>query len=95
MDSKNVDDAEVFKAQAKQQLLEKQQLGIIEVLKYHKKSVIAGIGARFAENILYYMVVTFSISYLKLVVHKDTSQILLLMFGAHLIHFFIIPLWGI
>ncbi|MDO2311220.1 MFS transporter, partial [Escherichia coli] len=54
---KNVDDAEVFKeAQAKQQLLEKQQLGIIEVLKYHKKSVIAGIGARFAENILYYMV---------------------------------------
>lgn len=92
---KNVDDAEVFKeAQAKQQLLEKQQLGIIEVLKYHKKSVIAGIGARFAENILYYMVVTFSISYLKLVVHKDTSQILLLMFGAHLIHFFIIPVMG-
>ncbi|EPQ3736636.1 fosfomycin efflux MFS transporter AbaF [Acinetobacter baumannii] len=92
---KNVDDAEVFKeAQAKQQLLEKQQLGIIEVLKYHKKSVIAGIGARFAENILYYMVVTFSISYLKLVVHKDTSQILLLMFGAHLIHFFIIPFMG-
>lgn len=95
MDPKNVDDAEVFKeAQAKQQLLEKQQLGIIEVLKYHKKSVIAGIGARFAENILYYMVVTFSISYLKLVVHKDTSQILLLMFGAHLIHFFIIPFMG-
>ncbi|MDS7929495.1 fosfomycin efflux MFS transporter AbaF [Acinetobacter sp. V102_4] len=92
---KNVDDAEVFKeAQAKQQLLENQQLGIIEVLKYHKKSVIAGIGARFAENILYYMVVTFSISYLKLVVHKDTSQILLLMFGAHLIHFFIIPFMG-
>ncbi|EMI1840089.1 fosfomycin efflux MFS transporter AbaF, partial [Acinetobacter baumannii] len=35
-----------------------------------------------------------SISYLKLVVHKDTSQILLLMFGAHLIHFFIIPFMG-
>ena len=34
MDSKNVDDAEVFKeAQAKQQLLEKQQLGIIEGFK--------------------------------------------------------------
>jgi MFS family permease len=28
------------------------------------------------------------------VVHKDTSQILLLMFGAHLVHFFLIPLMG-
>ncbi|MBX9975672.1 fosfomycin efflux MFS transporter AbaF [Cytobacillus firmus] len=92
---KSVDDAPIFKeAQEKQSQLEKQQLGIIEVLKYHKKEIIAGIGARFAENILYYMVVTFSISYLKLVVNKDTSQILLLMFGAHAIHFFFIPLMG-
>ncbi|MDF2036411.1 fosfomycin efflux MFS transporter AbaF [Cytobacillus oceanisediminis] len=92
---KSVDDAPIFKeAQEKQAQLEKQQLGIIEVLKYHKKAIIAGIGARFAENILYYMVVTFSISYLKLVVDKDTSQILLLMFGAHAIHFFFIPLMG-
>jgi len=92
---KSVDDAPVFKeAQEKQAQLEKQQLGIIEVVKYHKKAIIAGIGARFAENILYYMVVTFSISYLKLVVNKDTTQILLLMFGAHAIHFFFIPLMG-
>jgi len=92
---KSVDDAPVFKeAQEKQAQLEKQQLGIIEVIKYHKKAIIAGIGARFAENILYYMVVTFSISYLKLVVNKDTTQILLLMFGAHAIHFFFIPLMG-
>ncbi|MBY0121736.1 fosfomycin efflux MFS transporter AbaF [Bacillus sp. S/N-304-OC-R1] len=92
---KSVDDAPIFKeAQEKQAQLEKQQLGILEVLKHHKKAIIAGIGARFAENILYYMVVTFSISYLKLVVDKDTSQILLLMFGAHAIHFFFIPLMG-
>lgn len=92
---KSVDDAPVFKeAQEKQAQLEKQQLGIVEVLRDHKKAVIAGIGARFAENILYYMVVTFSISYLKLVVEKDTSQILLLMFGAHAIHFFFIPIMG-
>ncbi|MEH7122505.1 fosfomycin efflux MFS transporter AbaF [Bacillus sp. JJ1532] len=92
---KSVDDAPVFKeAQEKQAKLEKQQLGIIEVLKDHKKAIIAGIGARFAENILYYIVVTFSISYLKLVVGKDTTQILILMFGAHAIHFFFIPLMG-
>lgn len=92
---KSVDDAPVFKeAQEKQAQLEKQQLGVVEVIKYHKKAIIAGIGARFAENILYYIVVTFSISYLKLVVNKDTTQILLLMFGAHAIHFFFIPLMG-
>ncbi|MED4203555.1 fosfomycin efflux MFS transporter AbaF [Neobacillus mesonae] len=92
---KSVDDAPVFKeAQEKQAQLEEQQLGIIEVIKYHKRAIVAGVGARFAENILYYMVVTFSISYLKLVVNKDTSQILLLMFGAHAIHFFFIPLMG-
>ncbi|MGE7869254.1 fosfomycin efflux MFS transporter AbaF [Bacillus paramycoides] len=92
---KSVDDAPIFKeSQEKQAQLEKQQLGIIEVIKDHKKAIIAGIGARFAENILYYIVVTFSISYLKLAVNKDTSQILLLMFGAHAIHFFLIPLMG-
>ncbi|PGM59510.1 MFS transporter [Bacillus cereus] len=92
---KSVDDAPIFKeSQEKQAQLKKQQLGIIEVIRDHKKAIIAGIGARFAENILYYIVVTFSISYLKLAVNKDTSQILLLMFGAHAIHFFLIPLMG-
>ncbi|GGZ86723.1 MFS transporter [Ignatzschineria indica] len=92
---KSVDDAPVFKeAQRQQALKAEKQLGIVEVLKYHKKAIAAGIGTRFVENILYYMVVTFSISYLKLVVHKDTTEILVMMFGAHLIHVFFIPLMG-
>lgn len=91
----SVDDAPIFKeAQARQALIQSEQLGVVEVLRHHWRSVLVGIGARFAENILYYTVVTFSITYLKLVVHKDTSQILLLMFGAHLLHFFMIPLMG-
>ena len=57
--------------------------------------MLIGIGARFAENILYYLVVTFSITYLKLVVEMDTSRILLLMFGAHFLHFCMIPLVGL
>ncbi|WP_024717752.1 fosfomycin efflux MFS transporter AbaF [Pseudomonas putida] len=90
-----VDDAPIFKeAQAKQQKLESQQLGVVEVVTKYWREVLIGIGACFAENILYYTVVTFSITYLKLVVHKDTSQILLLMFGAHLLHFFMIPAMG-
>ncbi len=91
----SVDDAPIFKeAQAKHDRSAQKQLGVVEVLKHHWRAVLVGIGARFAENILYYTVVTFSITYLKLVVHKDTSQILLLMFGAHLLHFFLIPLMG-
>lgn len=91
----SVDDAPIFKeAQARQALIQSEQLGVVEVLRHHWRSVLVGIGARFAENILYYTVVTFSITYLKLVAHKDTSQILLLMFGAHLLHFFMIPLMG-
>lgn len=90
-----VDDAPIFKeAQARQQHVQQAQLGVVEVVTRHWRAVLVGIGARFAENILYYTVVTFSITYLKLVVHKDTSQILLLMFGAHLLHFFMIPLMG-
>lgn len=90
-----VDDAPIFKeAQARQRQMAQQQLGVVEVLTKYWRQVLVGIGARFAENILYYTVVTFSITYLKLVVHKDTSQILLLMFGAHLLHFFMIPLMG-
>ncbi|WP_154605070.1 fosfomycin efflux MFS transporter AbaF [Arthrobacter sp. AQ5-05] len=90
-----VDDAPIFKeAQAAQSQGGKQQLGVLEVLRHHWRSVLIGIGARFAENILYYIVVTFSITYLKLVVEVDTSRILLLMFGAHALHFFMIPLMG-
>jgi MFS family permease len=90
-----VDDAPIFKeAQAAQAVDAKAQLGVVEVLRHHWRSVLVGIGARFAENILYYIVVTFSITYLKLVVGVDTSRILLLMFGAHALHFFLIPLMG-
>ena len=51
-------------------------------------------GLRFAENILYYLVVTFSITYLKVIVQTDTSRILLLLLVAHLIHFSVIPMVG-
>ncbi|WP_139005279.1 fosfomycin efflux MFS transporter AbaF [Arthrobacter crystallopoietes] len=90
-----VDDAPIFKeAQARQAELQESQPGVGHVLRYHWRAVLIGIGARFAENILYYIVVTFSITYLKLVVEMDTSKILLLMLGAHALHFFLIPLVG-
>ncbi|GAA3325329.1 fosfomycin efflux MFS transporter AbaF [Paeniglutamicibacter sulfureus] len=91
-----VDDAPIFKeAQARQAASQEAPPGVLHVLRYHWRAVLIGIGARFAENILYYLVVTFSITYLKLVVEMDTSRILLLMFGAHFLHFCMIPLVGL
>src|SRR5690606_28223759 len=48
---------------------------------------------RFGENILYYMVVTFSITYLH---HRavDTTRILALLFLAHILHVVVIPIVG-
>jgi MFS family permease len=51
-------------------------------------------GLRFGENIMYYLVVTFSITYLKVIVHTDTAQILWWMLMAHAVHFAVIPLVG-
>jgi len=92
---KRVDDAPIFKeSQARQQEVKQQEMRLVQVLKYHWREVLIGIGARFAENILYYMVVTFSLTYLKMIVGMNTSRILLLMFGAHAIHFLLIPVMG-
>jgi MFS family permease len=51
-------------------------------------------GLRFAENIMYYLVVSFSIVYLKTVDKYDTSSLLLALLIAHLVHFLIIPQIG-
>ncbi|GAB3268556.1 MFS transporter [Sinomonas notoginsengisoli] len=68
--------------------------GVVEVFKRYPRGVFTAMGLRFAENIIYYLVVTFSITYLKVVVHADTARILLLLLIAHAIHFFIVPLVG-
>ncbi|WP_062993510.1 MFS transporter [Nocardia anaemiae] len=92
----SVDDAPIFvEAQAMIEADQRRSLGIVEVLRFHWREVLIGIGARFAENILYYIVVTFSITYLKLVVEVDTAPILALMLAAHLLHFVMIPAAGL
>jgi MFS family permease len=51
-------------------------------------------GLRFAENIMYYLVVTFSITYLKVQVGADTGDILWWLLAAHAVHFLVIPQVG-
>lgn len=67
--------------------------GLTEVFRREPRSVFTAMGLRFGENILYYMVVTFSITYLH---HRDvdTTRILALLFLAHILHFAIIPVIG-
>jgi MFS family permease len=68
--------------------------GVVEVLKRYPRGVFTAMGLRFAENIMYYLVVTFSITYLKVQVHADTSDILWWLLATHAVHFVVIPLVG-
>jgi MFS family permease len=67
--------------------------GLTEVFRHYPRGVFTAMGLRFGENILYYMVVTFSITYLA---HRgvDTTRILTLLFAAHVLHVIVIPLVG-
>jgi len=67
--------------------------GLVEVFRRYPRGVFTAMGLRVAENILYYMVVTFSITYLAHI-GIDTTEILALLFCAHILHVFLIPLIG-
>lgn len=89
-----VKDAPIFLEAQKEVTQEKKGYGVIEVFRRYPRGVFTAMGLRFAENILYYLVVTFSITYLKIVVETETSRILLLLLIAHFIHFCTVPLVG-
>ena len=90
-----VTDAPIFvAAQQEVERVKAASYGVIEVLKRYPRGVFTAMGLRFAENIMYYLVVTFSITYLKVQVHADTSDILWWLLTAHAVHFVAIPLVG-
>jgi MFS family permease len=67
--------------------------GLSEVFRRYPRGVFTAMGLRVGENILYYMVVTFSITYLAHI-GVDTTKILTLLFCAHILHVGVIPLFG-
>jgi MFS family permease len=89
-----VQDAPIFLEARREVTEEKKGYGVAEVFRRYPRGVFTAMGLRFAENILYYLVVTFSITYLKVVVQTDTSRILLLLLVAHFVHFCAVPLVG-
>lgn len=89
-----VSDSPIFKA-AKEQVEEDAAAGygLVEVFKRYPRGVFTAMGLRFGENILYYMVVTFSITYLDHL-EVDTNRILTLLLFAHILHAFVVPTVG-
>ncbi|MGV0603274.1 MFS transporter [Mycolicibacterium sp. XJ1904] len=90
-----VTDAPIFvAAQEEVERAKAVSYGVVEVLKRYPRGVFTAMGLRFAENIMYYLVVTFSIVYLKTHVGADTSDILWWLLVAHAVHFVVIPQVG-
>ncbi|GAY19160.1 MFS transporter [Mycobacterium sp. shizuoka-1] len=90
-----VTDAPIFvEAQQEAERMKAGSYGVVEVLKRYPRGVFTAMGLRVAENIMYYLVVTFSITYLKVQVHADTSDILWWLLVAHAVHFVVIPYAG-
>ena len=90
-----VTDAPIFlEAQQEAEKIKAGSLSVLEVLKRYPRGVFTAMGLRFGENIMYYLVVTFSITYLKVEVGADTSSILWYLLVAHAVHFVMIPLVG-
>ncbi|MGN7778319.1 MFS transporter [Mycolicibacterium sp. 22603] len=90
-----VTDAPIFvEAQQEAERIKASSLSVVEVLTRYPRGVFTAMGLRFGENIMYYLVVTFSITYLKTQVGADTSTILWYLLFAHVVHFAVIPLVG-
>lgn len=89
-----VSDSPIFKAaQEKVEAEPETRHGLTEVFRNNPRGMLTAMGLRFGENILYYMVVTFSITYLH---HREvnTTRILALLFLAHIAHVVVIPIIG-
>ncbi|MCW2553496.1 MAG: transporter [Mycobacterium sp.] len=90
-----VTDAPIFvAAQQEAERIKATSFSVLEVLKRYPRGVFTAMGLRFGENIMYYLVVTFSITYLKVQVGADTSTILWYLLVAHAVHFAVIPMVG-
>ena len=91
----HVSEAPIFlEARAQVESEKAANYGVLEVVRTYPKGILGAMGIRFAENILYYIIVSFSIVYLVTVHQYDTSQLLLALLVAHFVHFLVIPQVG-
>ncbi|MEU4314979.1 MFS transporter [Nocardia sp. NPDC024068] len=90
-----VSDAPIFTAAREEaEQVATSSFSAVEVLKRYPRGVFTAMGLRFGENIMYYLVVTFTITYLKVQHDMSTSDILWWLLAAHAVHFVAVPLVG-
>ncbi|MGX6450794.1 MFS transporter [Brevibacterium paucivorans] len=89
-----VSDAPIFQEAQKEIHHEDKSYGFFEVFKRYPRGVFCAMGLRLVENIHYYLVVTFSITYLSTQVGIKSHEILGLLLGAHAIHAVCVPFVG-
>ncbi|WP_294942760.1 MFS transporter [uncultured Microbacterium sp.] len=90
-----ISDAPIFlEAQKEAEEQKHDRYGVFEVVRRYPRGVLTAMGLRFAENIMYYLVVTFSITYLKIALDVNTAEILGMLVIAHIVHMIVIPLVG-
>ncbi len=85
-----ITDAPIFTEAKEEEEIEGARYGVLEVIKRYPRGVITAMGLRFAENIMYYLVVTFSITYLRVFLEMDVSAILTWLVIAHVVHMLVI-----
>ena len=91
----HVTEAPIFlEARAKADSEKALNYGVFEVVRKYPRGILSAMGLRFAENILYYIIVSFSIVYLVTVHQYNTSSLLLALLIAHVVHFLAIPQVG-
>jgi metabolite-proton symporter len=92
---RSIDDAPVFKAaMAKAARDDTKRSPLRDVLREHPRELITAMGMRLGENTTYYMAASFTLTYLKIVVGVDTSDVLLVMLFAHIVHLVTVPICG-
>ncbi|MCH1883831.1 MHS family MFS transporter [Agrococcus sp. ARC_14] len=90
-----VDEAPVFiEAREQAEASAEQQPTLVQIIRTYPRQILIAMGARVAENIMYQLVVTFSITYLAFTIGSTTLEILVLLLGAHAVHFVTIPFFG-
>ncbi|MFL6131995.1 MAG: MFS transporter [Nocardioidaceae bacterium] len=91
---RSVEDAPVFVAARERADTDPpEKLALVTVFKAYPRQVLTGMMLRAGENVLYYIVVTFSITYLK-TIGVDTLRILAYVLIGHFVHMFWIPVVG-
>lgn len=90
-----ISDAPIFdEAQKAAEQDKRQRYGVLEVIRRYPRGVLTAMGLRVAENITYYIVVTFSITYLAVALHLKPAAVLLMLVIANIVELIAIPSVG-